>query len=223
MLSWSPPSGLILGSIGATDQALPPLRADAARNRELIVAAARDVFAESGLEASTAEIARRAGVGEATLYRRFPSKDDLVLAIVQTQMAEVIEVAEECLERHGPWEGVERFLHAMVERSVSDQGVHESAKDRCITHPALAEPRARVLELITKLVRRAQDAGVVRDDLAGQDVFLLVTAAGGVANLPFGGLRDDLWRRYLGIILDGIRPDGATRLRPAAPARRLFE
>ena len=99
------------------------LRADAQRNRERIIAAAIEVFAERGLDASTAEIAQRAGVGEATLFRRFPSKDDLIQAIVETQMETVIEIATDCLEDPDPGEGLERFLTEMVERSVADRGV----------------------------------------------------------------------------------------------------
>jgi hypothetical protein len=106
---------------------------------------------------------------------------------------------------------------------VADQGATEAAKDACIVDPALADRRRRITEQLTALVRRAQRAGVVREDLTGQDLGLLVTAGAAVGGLPFPGLRDDLWKRYLGVILDGIRPDGATRLRPGPPARRLFE
>lgn len=209
--------------IATVEESSPALRADAARNRERIVAAATAVFAERGLEASTAEIAHRAGVGEATLFRRFPTKDDLIIAIVRTQLEEVIALAEKCLEEAEPWDGIERFLTELVERRISDRGASDAAKDHCMVRPELDEPRRRIMELLNALLRRAQEAGVVRDDLAGQDLGLLMTAAGAVTNLPFPGLREDLWRRYLGVILDGMRPEGATRLRPGPPARRLFE
>lgn len=201
----------------------PALRVDAARNRERIVKAAMAVFAERGLDASTAEIAQRAGVGEATLFRRFPTKDDLIMAIVEAQLDDAIAVAESCLEEADPWIGVERFMREMVARRAADQGESDAAKDLCMAKPALAERRRRILELFGALVRRAQAAGAVRDDLTGQDLGMLITAAGAVGGLPFPGLREDLWKRYLGVILDGIRPDGATRLRPGPPARRLFE
>jgi AcrR family transcriptional regulator len=204
-------------------QSAPALRADAARNRRLILEAAAAVFAERGLEASTAEIARRAGVGEATLYRRFPTKDDLIVAIVQSHMDEFIEVATECLEEPDPWRGIERLLYEMVERHVSDRGASDAIKDHCMAKPELAWHRRRVMELGQKILRRAQDAGVVRDDLAAQDLGMLVNAATSIGGLPFPGLREDLWKRYLGVILDGIRPEGATKLRPGPPARRLFE
>jgi AcrR family transcriptional regulator len=212
-----------LSDIATTEETSPALRADAARNRLRILAAAADVFAERGLDASTAEIARRAGVGEATLFRRFPSKHDLVVAILAEHMDDVIATAEECLEEPDPWRAVERFFEVMVEQQVHDQGAFDAVKDKCMTDPALAARRKRIMELMTRLVRGAQEAGVVREDLTGTDLALLTAAASAVSGIAFPGLRPDLWRRYLGVILDGIRPEGATKLRPGPPPRRVFE
>jgi len=209
--------------IATTEESSPALRADAARNRRRILAAAADVFAARGLDASTAEIARRAGVGEATLFRRFPTKDDLIVAILREHMDEVIAIAGECLRERDPWRGIERFCTALIERQVADQGAMEAVKDHCIASPALADQRRQLLDATDELIRRGQVAGVVRADLSGLDLGFLVTAASAVGGLPFPGLRPDLWRRYLGVILDGIRPEGATRLRPGPPPRRLFE
>jgi AcrR family transcriptional regulator len=212
-----------LEAIVTKEETSPALRADAARNRLRILAAASDVFAERGLDASTAEIARRAGVGEATLFRRFPSKQDLVVAILAERIDAVIATAEECLTEPDPWLSVEHFLTALVERQVHDQGALDAVKDECMTDPVLAPRRKRVMEVISRLLRRAQDAGVVRDDLTAPDIALLTAAASSVSGIAFPGLRADLWRRYLGIILDGIRPEGATKLRPPPPPRRVFE
>jgi AcrR family transcriptional regulator len=199
------------------------LRADAARNRERIVAAAMEVFAERGLEASTAEIAARAGVGEATLFRRFPTKDDLVTAIIGVQFQESAELAESCLEDDDPWRGVERFLYGMAERAAVDHGIAGATKEKCVASPSLGAERRRILDLTSKLVRRAQKAGALRDDIAGQDLMFLMSAVASLAELPFPGLRADLWKRYLGIFLDGLRPGAATKLRPGAPSRKLIE
>ncbi len=207
----------------AAGESATALRADAARNRERIVAAATEVFAERGLEASTAEIAARAGVGEATLFRRFPTKDDLVTAIIGVQFEESAELAAECLEDDDPWRGVERFLFGMAERAAQDHGLSDQAKERCVAAPALAAERRRIIDLTSQLVRRAQKADVLRDDVAGQDLMFLMSAVASLAGLPFPGLRADLWKRYLGIFLDGLRPEGATKLRPAAPSRKLIE
>jgi AcrR family transcriptional regulator len=212
-----------LSDIAALEETSPALRADAARNRLRILAAASDVFAERGLDASTAEIARRAGVGEATLFRRFPSKDDLIVAILAEHMDGVIAVAEECLSEPDPWRAVERFFEEMVQMQVGDRGALDAVKDECMVSPALMGRRKRVMELMSRILRRAQDAGVVRDDLTAPDLGLLTAAASSIGGLAFPGLRPDLWRRYLGVILDGMRPDGATRLRPGPPPRRVFE
>ena len=212
-----------VSGIATLEETSPALRADAARNRMRILAAASDVFAERGLDASTAEIARRAGVGEATLFRRFPTKDDLVVAILAEHMDGVIAAAEACLEEPDPWRSIERFFEAMVEMQVGDRGALDAVKDECMTSPALMGRRKRVMELMSRILRRGQEAGVVRDDLTAPDLGLLTAAASSVGGLAFPGLRPDLWRRYLGVILDGMRPEGATRLRPGPPPRRVFE
>jgi AcrR family transcriptional regulator len=207
----------------ASVESAPALRADAARNRQRILDAAVEVFAERGLEASTAEIAQRAGVGEATLFRRFPTKDDLVTAIVQVMLEEAVALAASCLEDEDPWRGVERFLYEMAERASEDHVISDSNKERCMASPALAADRGRVLDLTAQLVRRAQAAGVLRDDVAGTDLMFLMGAVASVGDVPFQGLRPDLWKRYLGIVLDGLRPEGTSKLRPAAPPRKLIE
>ena len=207
----------------ATVETSPALRADAARNRERIVAAAVEVFAERGLEASTAEIAQRAGVGEATLFRRFPTKDDLVTAIVAVMLEDAASVATSCLEEDDPWRGVERFLYEMAERASQDHVINDATKERCMASPALAAERTRILDLTAQLVRRAQNADALRDDIAGQDLMFLMGAVASVGEVPFDGLRPDLWKRYLGIVLDGLRPGNASKLRPGPPPRRLIE
>lgn len=197
----------------------PPsaLRADAARNRERIVAAAASVFAERGLDASTAEIAQVAGVGEATLFRRFPCKDDLIDAIVETRMGELLALAEAAAEDPDPGAALERFMHDVIESFSRDKGFFEAAGDRCFTDPRLGELRQRSLDAMGRLLRRAQRAGAVRRDLTAADLTLLVGSAAHAMRVPLPGLREDIWKRYLRVILDGMRPEGASRLRPGAP------
>jgi AcrR family transcriptional regulator len=207
----------------AAGESATALRADAARNRERIVAAATEVFAERGLEASTADIAARAGVGEATLFRRFPTKDDLITAIIAVQFEEAADLATSCLEEEDPWRGLERFLYEMAARASVDHGVSDAAKERCMASPALAAERRRIIDLTSQLVRRAQKVGVLRADIAGQDLMFLMSAIASLGESPFPGLRADLWKRYLGIVLDGLRPKGASKLRPGAPPRKLIE
>jgi AcrR family transcriptional regulator len=200
------------------------LRADAARNRERIVAAAAEVFAERGLDASTSEIAQRAGVGEATLFRRFPHKQDLVDAILEVKMSESLDLIAKCAVDPDPARGLRRFFIEVFEQKLRDDvGYLEAMHDRCMTNPRFQPLRTKWLELIGVLVRRAKKAGALRDDVQPQDLGFLLTAVAGTMHAPVQGVRDDLWKRYAGIILDGLRPEGASPLRPGAPPRRLIE
>jgi hypothetical protein len=132
-------------------------------------------------------------------------------------------VATSCLEEDDPWRGVERFLYEMAEHASEDHVINDATKERCMASPALAAERTRILDLTVQLVRRAQTAGVLRDDIAGQDLMFLMGAVAAVGEVPFDGLRPDLWKRYLGIVLDGLRPGNTSKLRPGPPPRRLIE
>jgi AcrR family transcriptional regulator len=197
------------------------LRSDAARNRERILAAASELFAESGADLSVDEIARRAGVGHATVFRRFPTKEDLVVAMFEERLNEVARAAEEAEQLDDPWEGLKTAMEHIAGKQVSDRGLFEAVATEMIGSPKLREARHRVMEPFARLLRRAQEAGAVRDDLEPQDVIFLVTAAGHAApcriDLP------DVWRRYLGVILDGMRPAGASPLAPAAPTVKALD
>ena len=197
----------------------PPsaLRADAARNRELIIAAAATVFAERGLEAATAEIAHRAGVGEATLFRRFPTKDDLIDAIIETRMEEVAALADAAAEDPDPAAALERLMQDLVKQFSRDKGFFEAAGERCMNDPKFQSQRRRGMEAVGRLLKRAQDAGAVRADLSPSDISFLAGSAMYAMEVSKPGLRDDLWKRYLRVILDGMKPDGASKLRPGAP------
>jgi AcrR family transcriptional regulator len=197
----------------------PPsaLRADAARNRELIIAAAATVFAERGLDAATAEIAHRAGVGEATLFRRFPTKDDLIDAIIETRMEEMAALADAAAEEPDPAAALERLMQDLVKQFSRDKGFFEAAGERCMNDPKFQSQRRRGMEAVGRLLKRAQDAGAVRTDLSPSDISFLAGSAMYALEVSKPGLRDDLWKRYLRVILDGMKPDGASKLRPGAP------
>jgi AcrR family transcriptional regulator len=200
------------------------LRADAARNRERIVAAAAEVLAESGLDASTAEIAHRAGVGEATLFRRFPTKLDLVDAVLEQKMQASVELLASVAADPDPERAIERLFTEMIgSKMQSDLGFLEAAGDRCMNEPQFAPLRAESLDLMGVILKRAQEAGAVREDLQAQDMSFLLMAAMSPLRAPLSGLREDLWKRYTRIILDGMRPEGAHKLSPGAPPRKLIE
>ena len=197
----------------------PPsvLRADAARNRERIITAAAAVFAERGLDAATAEIAHRAGVGEATLFRRFPTKDDLIDAIIETRMEEVATLVDAAADDPDPTVALERVMQVLVKQFSRDKGFFEAAGERCMNDPKFQAQRERGLAAVGRLLKRAQDAGAVRRDLSPSDISFLAGSAMYAMEVSKPGLRDDLWKRYLRVILDGMKPEGASKLRPGAP------
>ena len=192
------------------------LRADAERNRRLVLDAAVEVFAERGLEAGVAEVARRAGVGSATVFRRFPTKEDLILAVIEERVEEFRRLAEQALSDPDPWQGLVRLMEEFSQARARDRGLAEAAATSLIGDPRLHELHRSVLELLDRVVARAHDARVLRRDVTAEDLPLLAGAVGS-ACLSAGEVAPDLWRRYLGVVLDGLRPVGATPLSPPAP------
>jgi AcrR family transcriptional regulator len=192
-----------------------PLRSDARRNREKILAAASELFAIEGPDLCIDDIARRAGVGHATVFRRFPTKDDLVLAMFEERLGELAAVAEEAAGREDPWEGLVELMTGIGERHARDRGLMEALGTQVFGSPRLAEHRLRVAEPIGRLLRRAQEAGQVRSDLEPEDVLFLISAV--AKSSPCHFEIPDLWRRYLGVVLDGMKPDAASPLSPPAP------
>ncbi|MGW5349093.1 TetR/AcrR family transcriptional regulator [Streptomyces sp. NPDC004031] len=193
-----------------------PLRADAARNHALLLAAAADEFAEHGLDASVAAIARRAGIAKGTVFRHFPTKDDLIAAIVLDRVTSLRTTGERLLTADDPGAALLEFLTAAAhQRQQLDLSfLQEAADDR----PGLATARTGMFATIHALVERAREHGAVRPDVTGTDVILLMCApnyvAGYVPDAP-----PDLWRRYLAIIFDGLRPEGAHALPLPSPGR----
>ena len=211
-----PGGGTVDGVSTVPAETDPKLRADARRNRELLLAAAAEAFAEHGLDVGVAEIARRAGVGTATLFRRFPTKDDLILAVVHQRIEEVVNLFESGLQDPDPWCGLVGPMTTVTRMQSVDRGFFEAVGEHLHNDPAFGPLRHRVQSAAARLVARAQEAGVVRGDLAAEDVLLLLKAAAQAADLA-GNAVPGLHERYLGIIFDGLRPEAATPLPCAAP------
>jgi AcrR family transcriptional regulator len=200
-----------------SDLSLPrPLRSDAERNRRRILEAAEEVFAERGLDVSLDDIAAAAGVGVGTVYRRFPDKDDLIDALFEDKIGEVEQVAREALSLEDPWEGFEAFMRAVCRLQAKDRGLKEAllARDRGRERVAMA--RDRIAPIATQVLRRAQDAGVVRTDLGPFDVPMMHFAVGFVAERT-RGLAPDYWERLLTVLLDGVKAEAARTPMPSAP------
>jgi AcrR family transcriptional regulator len=156
------------------------LRSDAQDNRDRIMAVAREAFAAEGLDVSMRELARRAGVGPATLYRRFPTKEALVVEAFSEQMAACTAAVDEGLANPDPWQGFRRTMEQLCLLHVLDRGfsaAFTTAYPRAID---FASVRERAFRSLTELIRRAKAAGELRADFSIDDVLLLLMAGGGV-------------------------------------------
>lgn len=181
-----------------------PLRADAVRNREKIVAAAREVLAEYGLTAQMDDIARRAGVGVGTLYRHFPTKDALVRALVLDRFTMFAGFGREALAREGddPWAVFSDWMWRCAEHHHADRALSELLSSFPAEIPRQAARETGLADVTAEMVRRARNAGVVRADATPQDVPLLMCGLGAVLHSHWG---EDAWRRYFTIGLDGLK------------------
>src|SRR5215211_3583244 len=156
------------------------LRADAERNRERVLRAAREVFAEQGLDASTNEIARRAGVGVATLFRRFPTRDELVGAAFADKMSAYAAAIDDALADTDPWHGFCGFIERVCQMQADDRGFADVLTMTFPTAKALEEERDRTARALAQLLDRAKATGRLREDFAHQDVPLILMANAGV-------------------------------------------
>jgi AcrR family transcriptional regulator len=194
-----------------------PLRADAARNRERILKAAHAVFAERGIAATLDDVADRAGVGVGTVYRRFPDKDALIDALFEDRLAEVVAAAEEATTHEDAWLGLTGFLQRTLELQAGDRGLRETAFNGRCGGDRVAQARARIGPVVTRLVERAQASGQLRPGIATSDMPMIQVMLWGIIDAS-REVSPDLWRRYLAIVLDGLRatPHDLSAL-PVAP------
>jgi len=183
-----------------------PLRRDAERNRQRILTAAWEVFNSRGLDASLDDVARHAGVGVGTVYRRFRTKEDLVEALFVSRIDSVAALAEAAAEATDPWSGLVSFMEQMVELLAGDAGLRQMLMFATYGRDRVSYARQRNAPLVGRLVERAQAAGQVRSDLEATDIpFLIFTLAEAT---QFGrAVSPQIWRRYFTIVLDGLRPE----------------
>ena len=191
--------------IGEPDQedADRPMRADARRNYELLVTAARDVFAQEGGGASMEAVARRAGVGVGTLYRHFPKRIDLVEAVYRTDVDNLVHTAEEVSADLEPWPAVVAFLEAFVRYAQGKRTFLNELRDAFDKNPDLKlDMMERIRQAMQLVVGRAQGAGVMRTDVSGSDLMQLVGPM-----CTNSTLSEDQGRRLLNTILDGLHKE----------------
>lgn len=195
------------------------LRADAARNRAAIVEAARQVFAKQGLDAPLDDIARLAGTGNATLYRRFATRGDLIEAVFAERMVEELDAVEAALANPDPWHGFTSYIKAIGAMQTRDRGMADLVTMDVTRAPEIDAVRASAFKGLMKLIARARKAGQLRDDVTTQDVVLLLMANAGLVERTHD-ISEQASARLVHLLLDGLRATAATDgpVAPDAPA-----
>lgn len=194
-----------------------PLRKDAARNRERVLQAARELFADRGLSATLNDIAHHAGVGIGTVYRRFPDKEALIDSLFEEQLEQWQQLFEEGFDDPDPW----RAIVAVHERALELWARNRALKEIVLGSPQAPErgikQRTKLHPLAARLIERGQATGAVRADATTQDFGVLLLMVGAVMEAA-EEVDPELWRRYLQIALQGLRPEGAALEPLSVPA-----
>ncbi len=194
-------------------------RADAERNRRALIDAAIEVFGERGLEATVSEIAQRAGVGQGTAFRHFPTKEHLIAATVADLLDRITERAVELLDEPDPRVALREMMHTGSALMISNHGF----KDATANSPVLEDPQVqaghqRLLQVTGQLLSRAQAAGLVRADVTPEDIPLLLCAIS-ATDVPRRDGQPALWERYFEIIFAGLSAEPAGTLAATAPTQ----
>lgn len=177
--------------------------------------AARASFAEDGLDVPVERVARRAGVGVGTVYRHFPTKEDLLEALADDRFAGLAEAASAGLEDPDPWNGFRDFMRHSARVMAEDRALSEAMDQRPEVCSRAAQGVA-LLEIVAQLIARAQAEGTLREDIVPEDVPSLICGLGRATRANHGTLAMS-WERYLEIILAGLRASGGA---PAQAAGR---
>jgi len=191
------------------------LRSDARRNRQLLVASARELFASAGVDVPVEEITRHAGLGMGTLYRHFPTKEELIDAVLEDAFAELVHLAERAAESEDAWVGFSSFLEEALALHATNRGLKDVVATREHGRLRAHAMRERLQPLLGRLIEQAQEQGTLRSDFTVEDLPLVFWSAGRVIETT-ASVAPGHWRRYLGLLLDGLRAGAATPL-PAPP------
>jgi AcrR family transcriptional regulator len=191
-----------------------PRRADAERNRSRILAAASELFAERGLDASMPELAERAGVGVGTLYRAFPDKDHLLGAVMAERLRWLAGEIDAAIQAADPWAAFTDVIWKGATLHVKDRAFHQCMR-AALELPEVREARSRTLDGFQRLIERAQAAGAMRADVVAEDIPMLMAGVG-LSRVAGPGAE---WERHLAVVIDGLRAEGAHPL-PSRPLSR---
>jgi AcrR family transcriptional regulator len=190
-----------------TDRAL---RADAERNRRRLLDAAQELFRDRGLDVGVAEIAQHAGVGRGTLFRNFPTKQDLIAAIVIERMGEASAYARTLLDAPDAGEALFGFIDEMVGRQQLDRCLFDAVADTFLANQEIRAAHAEVVGSLDELLARAKEAGAVRSDVAAMDVLMLLKGVFEAAS-AFAGSEPGVVTRQLDLVRAAISAEGARR------------
>ncbi|HZE39662.1 MAG TPA: helix-turn-helix domain-containing protein [Stackebrandtia sp.] len=185
-----------------------PLRADAARNRDKLLAAASDLFAERGLDVPMEEIARRAEVSIGTLYNHFPTRGALQDEIIPRRLAEMDAIIDAALAVDDPWQGFVDFVVATIALKAQDHCINEAFGRRFELSETVRAACDRAFAPTDRIIQRAKDSGQLRGDFARTDVIMIGMALTQLLNQTMD-LAPQLWRRCLALYLDGLRAEAA--------------
>ncbi|MFC5953835.1 TetR/AcrR family transcriptional regulator [Streptomyces pratens] len=186
-------------------QPAPRRRRDARRNRDRLVAAAREVFSEQGLDAPFDVIARRAGTGNATLYRHFPARAALVDAVFRDQLTGTTAAGERARTVPDAWTGLSDYLGAVFSTLADDRGTNDLMTTRLPDVEALQAVHAHNRRTVELLLGRGREEGTVRPDVSTEDVLFALAALGRAVPPLTTAATPDAWRRPLALFLDGLR------------------
>jgi AcrR family transcriptional regulator len=194
----------------APSAAEPVLRADARRNRAAVIAAAKKLFADQGLDAQMPDVAKAAKVGVGTVYRHFPTKEDLIGALARDRFERLAEKAREGIDNEDPWQGLCDFIRFSAQIQADDRGLCEVMGSR----PEVMDASARAVgldKLCETLVKRAQRTGELRKDLQWEDIPMIACGLGRITRATDG---PDVgrWPRLVEIVIDGLRAPGSAKL-----------
>ena len=196
------------------------LRADAARNRSALIRAAKTEFADRGLDAPLDDIARRAGLGNATLYRHFPTRCALLAAVFQDALGEIVAESERHLADPDPWNGFREHLVFLCGLQAGNRALADLLVSTLTGAPELERLRGQCFHAAVQLVRRAQLSGQLRTDLRHEDLVVLLMSNAGLLERT-RTTAPTAWRRHLDFVLDGLVPTHAQATPgPGAPAVR---
>ncbi|CAL9353573.1 TetR/AcrR family transcriptional regulator [Streptomyces sp. enrichment culture] len=188
-----------------------PLRSDAVRSRRLLVEAAAEAFAEHGAAVSVSQIAERAGIGKGTVFRHFPTKEDLLAAIICENMYRLVAVGERLLAADDPTSGLRDFMGAAIEMQTKDRAFCQVVHGEACEHPEVRLGQEKLDAVTEALTDRARRYGGIRPEVTGQDIMLLMSGIYQTA-APMLATRPQLWRRYLQLAFDGMQATGAPSL-----------